>query len=153
MLLNSLRWNIFKRIVNYATRDLVPSSSPSSSRNPLLQAQMFPAVQGSDSKTFTRPPLDGSLTFPELLAFHAAHSSSHKLFVYSEGDEMKSIDYATAFRAQIVAAGLVKAVFDAGKHLYVDKVARPVFGILAIAGQSLDMWHASHCNDHFSQIL
>ncbi|VDB85408.1 unnamed protein product [Peniophora sp. CBMAI 1063] len=92
-----------------------------------------PVVQGAHSSTFTTPPVDGSLAFPELLAFHATHSGSHSLFVYAEDGENKSIDYAATFRAQLVAAAYVKSTFDAGSHFYVDKIERPVFGILANA--------------------
>lgn len=100
-----------------------------------VMSHTFSVLQGAQSTTFSTPPLDGSLTFAEILAFHAEHSGSHKLFVYAEDGEIKSIDYATAFRAQRVAACIVKAAFEAGRHLYADQFARPVFGILATAGQ------------------
>lgn len=98
-------------------------------------SKSLPVVHGAQSATFSTPPLDGSLTFPEVLAFHATHSSSHKLFVYPEDGEIKSIDYGTAFRALTRAAAIVKIAFEAGSQLYVDKPTRPVFGILATAGE------------------
>ncbi|VDB87373.1 unnamed protein product [Peniophora sp. CBMAI 1063] len=101
--------------------------------SPTVSRPSFPSIQGAHSTTFTTPPLDRNLTFAEILAFHAEHSATHKLFVYSEDGIIKSIDYATAFRAQKVAASIVKAAFEAGKELYPSDVARPVFGILASA--------------------
>ncbi|KZV68636.1 acetyl-CoA synthetase-like protein [Peniophora sp. CONT] len=95
--------------------------------------QGFPVVQGAQSTTFTTPPLDGSLTVPDLLAFHAVHSSTHTLFAYANDAEVKFIDYATASRAQNVAASIVKLALEAGIRLYEDKNIRPVFGILAVA--------------------
>jgi hypothetical protein len=47
---------------------------------------MFPSIKpihGSNSKTFTMPPLDGSLTIPELSDWHAEHSPDHLLFVHA----------------------------------------------------------------------
>ena len=113
-----------------------PAQSQTNTIQPFLtMSSVFTVVQGAHSTTFSTPPLDGSLTFPELLAFHAVHSGSHKLFVYPEDGEIKSIDYATIFRAQTIAASVVKSAFDSGKHLYANKPERPVFGILANAGK------------------
>lgn len=102
---------------------------------PSSSSLAFPVIQGAHSTTFSVPPLDHGLTFPELMAFHARHSSSHKLFVYPRDGKVEYIDYATVFRAQMVAADLVSVAFKANKQLYVDTAVRPIFGILAIAGQ------------------
>ncbi|VDC04878.1 unnamed protein product [Peniophora sp. CBMAI 1063] len=93
----------------------------------------FSIIQGVHSTTFSTPTLNGELTVPDLFAFHAAHSSKHKLFVYADGDGVGFIDYATAYRGQVVAAGLVKAAYDLGSNLYTDGTLRPVFAILANA--------------------
>ena len=98
-------------------------------------SQTFTIIQGAHSPTLTPPPLDENLTFAEVLAFHAEHSASHKLFVYPVSGTEKSINYAMAFDAQKRAAGIVKSAYEASGQLYVDRVARPVFGILATAGK------------------
>ncbi|EIN05387.1 acetyl-CoA synthetase-like protein [Punctularia strigosozonata HHB-11173 SS5] len=40
-------------------------------------------IHGSASKTFSVPPLDGSLTIPEIYDWHAEHSPDHPLFTYN----------------------------------------------------------------------
>lgn len=53
----------------------------------LSTSQMsLPAPQGVSSPTFKAPPLDGSLTFPELLDYNAIHSAKHPLFRYDDLD-------------------------------------------------------------------
>lgn len=97
--------------------------------------QDFSVIQGAHSTTFSTPPVDGNLTIPELFAFHAVHSSTHKLFVYADGVDLGFVDYATAFRAQVATARIIKAAFDLGADLYSVGTSRPVFGILAITGE------------------
>ncbi|KAK0485452.1 NRPS-like enzyme [Armillaria luteobubalina] len=46
----------------------------------------LPAPQGVSSPTFKAPPLDGSITFPELLDYNAIHSAKHPLFRYDDLD-------------------------------------------------------------------
>lgn len=100
-----------------------------------MTAPNFSVIQGAQSTTFSTPPLDGSLTIPELYAYHAEYSRTHKLFVYVDHDGIKTIDYGTVYRAQLAAAGLIKAAYEASADLYSDGAARPVFGILATTGK------------------
>ncbi|KAG7443762.1 NRPS-like enzyme [Guyanagaster necrorhizus] len=44
----------------------------------------LPTPQGVSSPTFKAPPLDGSLTFPELFDYNAIHSAKHTLFRYDD---------------------------------------------------------------------
>ncbi|EMD37732.1 hypothetical protein CERSUDRAFT_94732 [Gelatoporia subvermispora B] len=84
----------------------------------MVDLSFLPTPQGSNSRTWTRPPLDDSLTFPELFEFHAKHSPEHPVRTYS--DEKKNIHpicYPEAFRAIRKAA----------------KIESPVLGILAAA--------------------
>ncbi|PBK75297.1 NRPS-like enzyme [Armillaria solidipes] len=46
----------------------------------------LPTPQGVSSLTFKPPPLDGSLTFPELFDYNATHSPKHPLFRYNDPD-------------------------------------------------------------------
>ncbi|KAK0193507.1 NRPS-like enzyme [Armillaria mellea] len=46
----------------------------------------LPTPQGVSSLTFRPPPLDGSLTFPELFDYNATHSPRHPLFRYNDPD-------------------------------------------------------------------
>ncbi|SJL14870.1 uncharacterized protein ARMOST_18345 [Armillaria ostoyae] len=47
---------------------------------------MLPTLQAVTSLAFKPPPLDGSLTFPELFDYNAIHSPKHPLFHYDDPD-------------------------------------------------------------------
>ncbi|SJL14868.1 uncharacterized protein ARMOST_18343 [Armillaria ostoyae] len=47
---------------------------------------MLPTLPDVTSLTFKPPPLDGSLTFPELFDYNAIHSPKHPLFRYDDPD-------------------------------------------------------------------
>ncbi|KAF5372256.1 hypothetical protein D9757_009649 [Collybiopsis confluens] len=89
---------------------------PSQSFDDILN---LPTLQGSHSTTFHRPPLDGSLTIPELFAWQAHNSPNHPVFVHSSDDETIG-----------VAANIVKNSFI---PLDVEGKGAPVIGVLAIA--------------------
>ncbi|OBZ79958.1 L-aminoadipate-semialdehyde dehydrogenase large subunit [Grifola frondosa] len=44
-----------------------------------------PQTQALNSKTFKPPPLDGSLTFPELYDWHYHNTPDHPIFIYADG--------------------------------------------------------------------
>ncbi|KAJ7596093.1 hypothetical protein C8J56DRAFT_395210 [Mycena floridula] len=69
----------------------------------------FPTPQGVSSATFTPPPLDGSLSLPEIYDFHALHSPNHPLFVYHDGISLQTVNWGQAVRAVHRAARLVEA--------------------------------------------
>ncbi|KAI0050788.1 acetyl-CoA synthetase-like protein [Auriscalpium vulgare] len=56
--------------------------------------------------SFNPPPLDGSLTVPELLFHHAKHNPNHPLFVFRDGTSQKSITYEDAGNMVLRAAQL-----------------------------------------------
>ncbi|KZV69420.1 acetyl-CoA synthetase-like protein [Peniophora sp. CONT] len=93
----------------------------------------FPTVQGAQSTTFSTPPLDGNLTVPDLLAFHAENSGTHHFFTYEDSGRLNHITHAMAFRAQIKAAAIIKSRRKAGSEPYTPRGTRPVFGMLANA--------------------
>ncbi|KZT73709.1 acetyl-CoA synthetase-like protein [Daedalea quercina L-15889] len=45
-----------------------------------------PQTRDRSCTTFCVPPLDGSLTFPQLIDFHGQESANHRFFVYAEED-------------------------------------------------------------------
>jgi hypothetical protein len=96
-------------------------------------SRVFPTIQGATSKTFSAPPLNTQITFPELFAYHASHSASHEMFVYAEGGRIKSITYAQAFRAQLKVARIVKSAYEMDAKSASDA---PNFAILANAGKT-----------------
>ncbi|KIJ41469.1 hypothetical protein M422DRAFT_229549 [Sphaerobolus stellatus SS14] len=69
----------------------------------------LPQTQCLSSKTFKRPPLDGSLTIPELYEWVAKNSPEHPLFVYpAESGEVKTIYWKDTIRAIHRCARMVK---------------------------------------------
>ncbi|KAF5353868.1 hypothetical protein D9756_007248 [Leucocoprinus leucothites] len=53
----------------------------------------FPCPQAQNSSTFTPPPLDGSLTLPEIYDHHLHKSSNHPLFVYDNDAGVQAITW------------------------------------------------------------
>lgn len=103
-----------------------------------------PTLQGCCSTTFQQPPLDGSLTVPELFAWHAKHSPDHPVFVYPNSDPFNpstkdvivTVHYPEVYRAIIAAAKLVKEAL-ADHEIQQPTNEIPVIGILAIAGKMM----------------
>ena len=100
-------------------------------------------VQGANSKTFTNPGLNTTLTIPQLFEFHAKHSPEHAVFVYADDDEQQRfIRYPEQYRAIRKAATIVSAHYNRIKGYYDSAQAGkspnepPVVGILATAGTS-----------------
>jgi hypothetical protein len=112
-------------------------------------------LQGANSNTFTRPPLDidHDATIPSLFAHHAVHSPKHKLFVFDKEDgTVRTIDYAEAYRAIRNSAGILKRDYmrvvlnGKVKPKIADNTDElPVIGILAISGTlKLNYLSSSH---------
>lgn len=49
-----------------------------------LPIEPLPLNQALSSGTFQPPPLDGSLTLPEIYDWHLEHSPEHQLFAYTD---------------------------------------------------------------------
>ncbi|KAF8878687.1 hypothetical protein CPB84DRAFT_1793984, partial [Gymnopilus junonius] len=59
-----------------------------------------PQTQALSSKTFLPPPLNGSLTLPELCEWQSKNSPNHRLFVFSrENGQVRTICWPEAVRA------------------------------------------------------
>ncbi|EIW80018.1 acetyl-CoA synthetase-like protein [Coniophora puteana RWD-64-598 SS2] len=88
-----------------------------------------PQSQALTSATFKVAPLDGSLTFPEVVDWHGVHSSDHPLFVYAKEDgSTRAITWSEVASAVSVGSRLLRQrtkVVGAGE--------RPIVGILAIS--------------------
>ena len=87
----------------------------------------IPKTQALTSTTFRPPPLDGSLTIPELYDWHYENSPDHPLFIYSDDDgEVTTIKWPQAVRA-VHRAGHMARELARQNQL----PTRPVFAILA----------------------
>jgi hypothetical protein len=104
------------------------------------------APQGLNSKTFKALPIDTQLTVPEVFAHHAKNSSEHNLFVYADGDSIKPITYAQAYRAQLRTARAVKNAYESTPHLHTSPEERPVIGILAVSGVFFRVARSGPCS-------
>ncbi|PBK64722.1 acetyl-CoA synthetase-like protein [Armillaria solidipes] len=78
------------------------------------------------SSTFTRPPLDGSLTYPEIFDYNAQHSPDHPVFQFFDQDHIHKLTWSE----------VTKAIHAAGR-IVLENVPRtdstPVVGVLANA--------------------
>lgn len=92
-----------------------------------------PQTQALTSKTFSPPPLDGSLTLPEIFDWHLEHSKEHRLFVFPKGNgEVRNILWPEAVRAIHTGARIVRQIM--GWRSGIEVV--PVVSILAASGAS-----------------
>ncbi|KAI0769291.1 acetyl-CoA synthetase-like protein [Trametes elegans] len=90
--------------------------------------------QGVRSATWTPPPFYGTLTIPELYAFHAEKSPEHPVVVYDdEQGVVQLIRYKEIFRAIRKAATLVSGHVRPSATTEGVASQPPVVGVLAIA--------------------
>ncbi|TFK39396.1 acetyl-CoA synthetase-like protein [Crucibulum laeve] len=86
------------------------------------------STQCLTSETFSPPPLDGSLTLPELYDWHLEHTK-HRLFTYSNDDNYtESISWAQAVNAIHAGAVFIKDVLQ-----WRQPEISPVVGIIALS--------------------
>ena len=94
-----------------------------------LDLPRIPRTQALSSKTFRAPPLDGSLTIPELYDWHYDNSPEHPLFIYSDVEgETSTITWSTVVRAVHRVGYLVR---DLARDTGSNPDARQVFAIVA----------------------
>ncbi|TFY82198.1 hypothetical protein EWM64_g1812 [Hericium alpestre] len=78
------------------------------SSTPFRVPPQYPCPQGTGSTTFHAPPLDGSLSIPQIFAWHAEHSLEHPMFVFADGDKgLRTIRYPEAWSAMKKASSIV----------------------------------------------
>ncbi|KAH9931804.1 uncharacterized protein B0H18DRAFT_1093226 [Fomitopsis serialis] len=88
----------------------------------------FAQTQGLSSSTFKRPPMDGSLTLPELYEWHAEHSPQQRVFVYSKDDgTVQTLYWSETVRAMHVGAQKIRTCMGWRP----DMQGHPVVGILS----------------------
>ncbi|KAI9058660.1 acetyl-CoA synthetase-like protein [Trametes sanguinea] len=96
-------------------------------------------IQGANSKTFSRVPLDTPLTIPQLFEYHANHSPAHPVFVYADEDDQEhALCFPQVYRAIQKAATISAGHFERmGQHYakpqHNNDDNPPVIGILATA--------------------
>ncbi|KAF9042789.1 acetyl-CoA synthetase-like protein [Hymenopellis radicata] len=66
------------------------------------------APQGFDRATFSPPPVDGSLSIPELFDYNGVHSPDHPAFVYSDKSSLRTITWSHASHAVNRAASFIR---------------------------------------------
>lgn len=92
-----------------------------------------PQNQGLTTKTFTLPPLDGSLTITEIYDFHLKNSADHPLFIFPEEDGTERvIKWGEAVRAIHRAGRIVQSHFDLQRQ---PGSQPPIVAILSAAGK------------------
>ncbi|KAF8904606.1 hypothetical protein CPB85DRAFT_967094 [Mucidula mucida] len=64
--------------------------------------------QGFNHATFSSPPVDGSLSIPELFDYNGLHSPDHPAFVYSDKSVRRTITWSHASRAVNRAASFIR---------------------------------------------
>jgi hypothetical protein len=96
-------------------------------------------TQALNSSTFTLPPLNGTLTPPELYDFHLQYSPNHPLFVYTKSGSTHTILWSKAVRSAHRAGRIVQSRLEDGKTK--PPSCRPIVSILALSG----MLHVSIC--------
>ena len=96
-----------------------------------------PRTQGLKSTTFCVPPLDGSLTFPQLFEFHGKHSPEHPFFVYAEEDgTTKTITWGRSVQAILRSALLIRERLGWKPNVGAEQT--PVVAILSASGERLN---------------
>lgn len=97
----------------------------------------LPHTQALNSETFRPPPLDGSLTVPELYDWHLSNTPHHPLMEYVEEDgSIRTILWPEAVRAIHRTAGLVRGMMGCdAKELPEAPDRLSVIGIVAAAGE------------------
>ncbi|KAF8496994.1 hypothetical protein JB92DRAFT_2585229, partial [Gautieria morchelliformis] len=72
--------------------------------------------QGVDSTTFTPPPLDGSLTIPEIYEAQVKNSPNHPFFVFAEYPrKVRTVYYPEGVQAIRNAARIVESHYSCCK--------------------------------------
>ncbi|KAH9912112.1 acetyl-CoA synthetase-like protein [Fomitopsis serialis] len=88
-----------------------------------------PHTQGHSCATFKIPPLDGSLTFPQMFDFHEQHSADHRLFVYAGQDG--AVNTVNWSRASVAIRRAAILVTECMSHKYHPAHEIPVVAILS----------------------
>ncbi|KAF8965932.1 hypothetical protein BDZ97DRAFT_1917934 [Flammula alnicola] len=83
-----------------------------------------------DGCVFKSPPLDGSLTIPDIFNWHVVNRPSHPVFIYEYDEGIANLPFSAVVPAVDRAARYVASIGD-------GNVARPPVAILAITDTSI----------------
>lgn len=90
-------------------------------------------TQGISSNTFKVPPLDGSLTIPELFDWQAEHSPHYPVYEYAEdGGFIVALTFTEARQAIHRGVRLIQDVLSATAST--RNKSRPIVAIVSSAG-------------------
>lgn len=90
----------------------------------------FRTSQAASSPTFTAPPIDGSLSIPEMWDYIMIHNSDHPLFVYEKNGTVQTIPWSEGIRAIHTAAHLVESIL----RPLTAKTSQAPIAVLAVTG-------------------
>jgi hypothetical protein len=85
--------------------------------------------QGASSTTWSCPPLDASLTLPQVVDWHYTHSPNHPFFVYSKSEEEQEPSVITWKDAALSIHHTARSFID-----LVGNGSRCIIAVLAVAG-------------------
>lgn len=112
----------------------VPQLSTNPDTYQSLPFPPLPQTQGHNCSTFKIPPLDGSLSVPEIYDWHAEHSSDHILFEFAEDDgTIRTITWKEANKGVHRSGWYAKRLLNEER---IEGKERPIVAILASAGMS-----------------
>ncbi|KAG5729986.1 Linear gramicidin synthase subunit D [Termitomyces sp. T112] len=106
---------------------MVPTDSSS-----VFQRLIF---QTASSPTFAPPPLDGSLTIPEIYEYHLEYNGDHPLFLYDFNDEAVTVQWKQAVHAIRRAARIIHREVQPPPCMPNKTDKAPVIAILAVIDQ------------------
>lgn len=92
----------------------------------------IPTPKATSLPLFIPPPLDGSLTIPEIYDFHYSNNPDHPLFIYDDGG-VQTIPWRQAVKAIHRAARMVQGIHI--PHVQIGSEP-PVVAILAVIGDT-----------------
>ncbi|KAG5341463.1 hypothetical protein C0989_010220 [Termitomyces sp. Mn162] len=91
--------------------------------------------QTASSPTFAPPPLDGSLTIPEIYEYHLEYNGDHPLFLYDFNDEAVTVQWKQAVHAIRRAARIIHREVQPPPCMPNKTDKAPVIAILAVIGR------------------
>lgn len=93
-----------------------------------------PQTQGLSSKTFRAPPLDGTLTLPEIFDWHLEHTPDHRVFTFTSDDgKVRDIFWPETVTATHVGAKIIRERLSSRVNM---GSPTPVVAILAPSGMA-----------------
>jgi len=92
----------------------------------------IPTSEATSFPLFIPPPLDGSLTIPEIYDFHYSNNPDQPLFIYDDGG-VQTIPWRQAVKAIHRAARMVQGIPKPHAQI---KSEPPVVAILAVTGDT-----------------